>query len=100
MHYHQGHTVDEIPFQAIFGVTGSWIGLILCVVVLIATVSPQCLINCEMDTNLRFLAHQCYPPAWSQSYCHCEGILLSLAHCSRHCCLLDHRLPLEERGWS
>jgi len=34
---HQGHTVDEIPFQAIFGVTGSWIGLILCVVVLIAT---------------------------------------------------------------
>ncbi|KAG4420133.1 Amino-acid permease inda1 [Cadophora malorum] len=34
---HQGHTVDEIPFQAIFGVTGSWIGLVLCVVVLIAT---------------------------------------------------------------
>ncbi|KAK0108520.1 Amino-acid permease inda1 [Cadophora gregata] len=34
---HQGHTLDEIPFQAIFGVTGSWIGLILCVIVLIAT---------------------------------------------------------------
>jgi len=34
---HQGHTVDEIPFQAIFGVTGSWIGLALCIIVLIAT---------------------------------------------------------------
>ncbi len=35
---HHGHTLDEIPFQAIFGVTGSWIGLILCIIVLIATV--------------------------------------------------------------
>jgi len=33
--YH-GHTVDEIPFRAVFGVVGSWIGLILCIVVLIA----------------------------------------------------------------
>jgi amino acid transporter len=36
--YH-GHTVDEIPFTAIFGVTGSWIGLSLVVVVLVAQVS-------------------------------------------------------------
>lgn len=36
--YH-GHTLDEIPFQAIFGVWGSWIGLILIVIVLIAQVS-------------------------------------------------------------
>ena len=35
--YH-GHTLDEIPFQAIGGVYGSWIGLILCVIVLIAQV--------------------------------------------------------------
>lgn len=33
----QGHTIDEIPFQAIFGVTGAWIGLILCILVLAAT---------------------------------------------------------------
>lgn len=33
--YH-GHSVKEIPFQAAFGVTGSWIGLTLCVVVLAA----------------------------------------------------------------
>jgi yeast amino acid transporter len=35
--YH-GHTVDEIPFNAIFGVWGSWIGLGLNVAVLIAQV--------------------------------------------------------------
>lgn len=34
---HQGHTLDEIPFTAIGGVVGSWIGLILCVIVLAAT---------------------------------------------------------------
>ncbi|KAK8927043.1 Amino-acid permease inda1 [Metarhizium anisopliae] len=33
--YH-GHSVKEIPFQAAFGVWGSWIGLVLCVVVLAA----------------------------------------------------------------
>lgn len=33
--YH-GHTLDEIPFQAILGVTGSWIGLGLNIIILIA----------------------------------------------------------------
>ncbi|KAF6843905.1 amino-acid permease inda1 [Colletotrichum musicola] len=33
--YH-GHTVDEIPFKAAFGVGGSWVGLALCVLVFIA----------------------------------------------------------------
>ncbi|KAI5459145.1 amino acid permease/ SLC12A domain-containing protein [Mariannaea sp. PMI_226] len=33
--YH-GHTLDEIPFQAMFGVYGSWVGLILNIIVLIA----------------------------------------------------------------
>lgn len=35
--YH-GHTLDEIPFQAIFGVYGSWLGLILCILVLVVQV--------------------------------------------------------------
>jgi amino acid permease len=34
----QGHTVDEIPFQAVFGVYGSWVGLVLIFLVLIAQV--------------------------------------------------------------
>ncbi len=33
---HHGHSVDEIPFKAIGGVWGSWLGLILNVVVLVA----------------------------------------------------------------
>ncbi|KAL8908337.1 MAG: hypothetical protein Q9207_000865 [Kuettlingeria erythrocarpa] len=33
--YH-GHTLDELPFQAIFGVYGSWIGLIFIFLVLVA----------------------------------------------------------------
>ncbi|KAL3425413.1 amino-acid permease inda1 [Phlyctema vagabunda] len=33
--YH-GHTVDEIPFKAVFGVYGSWVGLILIFLVLMA----------------------------------------------------------------
>lgn len=36
---YRGHTLDEIPFKAIGGVHGSWIGLILCCLVLVATVS-------------------------------------------------------------
>ena len=36
---HHGHTLDEIPFKAIGGVYGSWCGLILIVLVLIAQVS-------------------------------------------------------------
>ncbi|PPJ55243.1 hypothetical protein CBER1_04307 [Cercospora berteroae] len=34
--YH-GHTLDELPFQAAFGVAGSWVGVVLVVVVLAAT---------------------------------------------------------------
>lgn len=32
----QGHHVDELPFKAMFGVWGSWAGLFLIVLVLIA----------------------------------------------------------------
>jgi amino acid transporter len=36
---HNGHTLDEIPFQAVFGVYGSWVGLTLIILVLVAQVS-------------------------------------------------------------
>jgi amino acid permease len=35
---HQGHTLDEIPFKAVFGVYGSYAGLILIFLVLVAQV--------------------------------------------------------------
>jgi amino acid transporter len=37
--YH-GHTEDEIPFKAIFGVYGSWLGLFIIFLVLMAQVRP------------------------------------------------------------
>lgn len=37
---HHGHTLDEIPFKAVGGVWGSWLGIFLIVIVLIAQVSP------------------------------------------------------------
>lgn len=36
---HNGHTLDELPFQAIFGVYGSYLGLCLVLIVLVAQVS-------------------------------------------------------------
>lgn len=37
---HHGHTLDEIPFKAIFGTAGSWLSLFLIAVVLVAQVRP------------------------------------------------------------
>lgn len=34
----QGHTLDEIPFKAAFGIYGSWIGLIMSILVFIAQI--------------------------------------------------------------
>lgn len=42
--YH-GHTLDEIPFKAIGGVYGSWLGLGLCIIVLIAQVHKNAPMN-------------------------------------------------------
>ena len=36
---HNGHTLDEIPFHAVGGVYGSYLGLFICIIVLIAQVS-------------------------------------------------------------
>lgn len=46
--YH-GHTLDEIPFKAIGGVYGSWLGLFLCILVLIAQVSLKILFNTKAE---------------------------------------------------
>lgn len=45
---YQGHTLDEIPFKAIGGVAGSWIGLILCILVLAASVSINFALCCHV----------------------------------------------------
>lgn len=38
---HHGHTVDELPFKAALGIWGSYLGLGLVILVLIAQVSPR-----------------------------------------------------------
>lgn len=61
--YH-GHTLDEIPFQAIGGVYGSYLGLVLCVLVLAATVSLSSswlvMMFCFADTKT---THRCTVPS-------------------------------------
>jgi amino acid transporter len=58
--YH-GHTVDEIPFTAIFGVTGSWIGLGLVIIVLIAQVSFEHHNSMSSAPSLTFLSSSTPP---------------------------------------
>jgi amino acid transporter len=93
--YH-GHTVDEIPFTAIFGVTGSWIGLGLVIIVLIAQVS-----SCHDDKSstamsapsLTFLPvlHRHLPSRRRE-------LLQVLPRLLRRPVLLRHRLDLEAFG--
>ncbi|EWY86181.1 hypothetical protein FOCG_14599 [Fusarium oxysporum f. sp. radicis-lycopersici 26381] len=47
----QGHTLDEIPFRAAFGVVGSWISLGLICLVLIAQVSHRISRSNNHDAN-------------------------------------------------
>jgi amino acid transporter len=54
----QGHTLDEIPFQAIGGVYGSWLGLTLCVLILIAQIYTA-IIPLEGDPNAENFFVQC-----------------------------------------
>lgn len=52
---HHGHTVDEIPFQAVFGVYGSWIGLLMIFLVLVAQVrSPLPVSLLFLLTSIQF----------------------------------------------
>ncbi|CZR56479.1 probable amino-acid permease inda1 [Phialocephala subalpina] len=56
---YQGHTLDEIPFKAVGGVYGSWMGLILIFLVLMAQVrplSPHCKIGTAEDFFKSYLA--------------------------------------------
>lgn len=98
--YH-GHSVDEIPFQAIGGVWGSWLGLILNILVLAATVSTSSRMLHARIRSLTTLLHvdvQRYLPTRSRGLWYRRGLL------QRHACsacrhrLLDHWLPVEGQG--
>jgi amino acid transporter len=98
--YH-GHTLDEIPFKAAGGVAGSWLGIAIIVVVLIAQVSlcpgiffnptytnPETVLHCRLASR---------PPARCQDWYRLRflpGVPRPL-HRRR---LLGGRLLLEARG--
>lgn len=104
--YH-GHTLDEIPFQAIGGVAGSWVGLILCVLVLIASVSCRprfpsvCwLFRAEWLTRrvLRNVVLQRHLPAWARRSRDCRGLLYGHARAAGGVGVLGDWLLLEAVG--
>lgn len=65
---HNGHTVDEIPFKAVFGVAGSYLGLALCAIVLIAQVSFPFSMPSRPDFHLYCVANR----RLIVLYCHCS----------------------------
>lgn len=71
----QGHSVEELPFRAFGGVYGSWFGVILVILVLIAqfyivrTILSSCcsLVDCFLANRLSGLLVACLPiPGSSQ----------------------------------
>lgn len=92
-----GHTLDEIPFQAIGGVYGSWLGLLLCFIVLAAQV---CHVLCPFSYQLRadgrssVLHRDC--PSGQRRPQQCRGLFQGIPGPSLCARVLDLRLHLEE----
>jgi amino acid transporter len=89
--HYNGHTLDEIPFKAIGGVYGSYLGLFLIAIVLIAQVSILCLNVCSSSlcNELTFLFSSTLPlllrpvkAAWEPSRVSSNHILPFPLSCS------------------
>ena len=97
--YH-GHTLDELPFKAAGGVIGSWIGLSINVIVLMAQVRfppLRCLCEIPFDTNHFIVLHGYFSDR--RGWCrHCREILQVVPGCPRCSTILGHRILLETRG--
>lgn len=50
----QGHSTTEIPYEAAFGIWGSWVGLGLCIICIIATFYTSLWPNGELGTAYEF----------------------------------------------
>lgn len=101
---HQGHTLDEIPFKAAFGVYGSWLGLILCVLVLIAQVRKKPPLSLPSPSlPLRLLTpssvlHRHYCSSRPLGHGHCRELLQAVPGIPRRHLVLDSWVRLEARG--
>ncbi|KAK3697495.1 Amino-acid permease inda1 [Vermiconidia calcicola] len=65
---YQGHTVDELPFAAPFGVYGSWVGFILVIIVLIAQFYVAIKPLSVYDFFLSYLAAPVVLAFWAVGY--------------------------------
>lgn len=93
--YH-GHTVDEIPFKAALGTTGSWIGIGIIIIVLIAQVSLASNPCSREPTDSGVVLH-CYLTSRCESrYRH--RFLFCLPRRLCRCRFLGCRVFLEARG--
>lgn len=98
--YH-GHTVDEIPFKAVFGVYGSWVGLILIVLVLIAQVCFLPILSpppsSKFNTNIYIVLDRPLPPLKRRRlHRNSRGFLQGLPRSPSRHALLHLRMDLEE----
>lgn len=93
--YH-GHSLDEIPFRAIFGVAGSWIGLFICFIVFAAQVCySHLLVYISLDSNPHVLVLHCHCSSWTARPQRCRGLLPIISCPSHRPCFLDRRIHLE-----
>lgn len=97
---HQGHTLDEIPFKAVFGVYGSWAGLILIFLVLMAQVClprPSSSLCCyDIWTDLcGIVLHRPLPPWQRRQNRHSRRFLQSLPSLASSDRLLDRWFLME-----
>lgn len=93
--YH-GHTLDEIPFKAVGGVAGSWLGLAIIFIVLAAQVSLFSTKSSGIVTNKFLVLHCCFTYWQAPWYCH--RLLLCLSCHFRRRRILACWIFLEARG--
>jgi amino acid transporter len=89
---HNGHTLDEIPFKAVGGTAGSWLGLFLIFCVFAAQVSLR--LPTLFALVLTYLVLHCDFSNWP-IYRRCGDLLQCVPRCLRRGSLLDCRLRLE-----
>lgn len=94
---YQGHSVEEIPFRAAFGTCGSWIGLILCGVVLVAQVGHKLTICVFLVLTFPIVLYGHCPSRkrWIEHYRRIFQVLPGFPY---HDCVLADGIRMEAHG--
>jgi len=99
----QGHTKEEIPFRAMFGIAGSYVSLLIIILVLIAQVCLHSLAAriCFKTNHSLLVLHcsfsnRCLRRLWRTNW-RCQYFLHLLSRCASRSFLLGLWIHLEER---